>query len=118
MDNSALLTVGIQRTEKIYNSSMTASSWKPGYYPQAARLFMSIGSGSWCAAVAKQDEYLQVDLGKQHTLAKIGLQGDADWGSGVTRFSIAYSRNGGQWTNYMILGVTKVRGELTSQDNM
>ena len=106
-DYSAL-TVGVQRIDKIANSSMTASSWKPGYYPYAARLYRSIGSGSWCAAAAKKDEYLQVDLGTQYNLVKIGLQGDAASGSGVKRFYIAYSGNGGKWTDYMIHGVAKV----------
>ena len=87
---------------------MTASSWKPGYYPYAARLYRSTGSGSWCAAAAKKDEYLQVDLGTQYNLVKIGLQGDAASGSGVKRFYIAYSGNGGKWTDYMIHGVAKV----------
>lgn len=106
-DYSAL-TVGVQRIDKIANSSMTASSWKPGYYPYAARLYRSIGSGSWCAAAAKKDEYLQVDLGTQYNLVKIGLQGDTASGSGVKRFYIAYSGNGGKWTDYMIHGVAKV----------
>lgn len=100
--------MGVQRIDKIANSSMTASSWKPGYYPYAARLYGSIGSGSWCAAAAKKDEYLQVDLGTQYNLVKIGLQGDAASGSGVKRFYIAYSGNGGKWTDYMIHGVAKV----------
>ncbi|XP_022785985.1 uncharacterized protein LOC111326284 [Stylophora pistillata] len=100
--------VGIQSIDKIANSSMTASSWKPGYYPYAARLSKSIGNGSWCAAATKQDEYLQVDLGKQYSLVKIGVQGDTAWGSGMKQFYIAYSRNGGMWTNYMIHGARKL----------
>jgi len=99
-----LFPVGIERSDEISSSSMTASSWKPGYYPQAARLHANV---SWCAATNKQDEYLEVDLGKEFTLAKIALQGDSDEGSGVTSFAIAFTRNGGQWTDYKIDGARK-----------
>lgn len=99
--------MGIKRSNEIANSSMTASSWKPGYYPHAARLHGN--AGSWCAATNKQEEYLEVDLGKEFTLAKIALQGDPDEGSGVTSFAIAFSRNGGQWKDYKINGARKVR---------
>ena len=92
---------------EVANSSMTASSWKPGYYPYAARLYQSIGDGSWCAAVNKQEEYLEVDLGKELTLAKIALQGHPSDGSGVTTFAIAFSRNEGDWRDYKINGARK-----------
>lgn len=87
---------------------MTASSWKPGHYPHAGRLYHSIEDGSWCAAINKQEEYLEVDLGKELTLAKIALQGHPSDGSGVTSFAIAFSRNGGHWNNYKINGARKV----------
>lgn len=99
--------VEIKSLAKVGNASMTASSWKPGYYPHAARLFHSIGEGSWCAAVNQQEEYLEVDLGKELTLAKIALQGHPRDGSGVTSFAIALSRNGGDWTDYKINGARK-----------
>ena len=98
--------MGIERSDEISSSSMTASSWKPGHYPHAARLHANV---SWCAGTNKQDEYLEVDLRKEFTLAKIALQGDPDDGSGVTSFAIAFSRNGGQWTDYKINGARKVR---------
>lgn len=104
--------MGIQHEDKIANSSITASSWKPGYYPHAARLYKSIGNGSWCAANMQQEEYLEVDLGQQLTLAKIGLQGDPVGGSGVTNFAIAFSRNGGHWEDYKINRVRKVRSSV------
>ena len=103
--------MGIERSDEISNSSMTASSWKLGYYPHAARLHANV---SWCAATNKQDEYLEVDLGKEVTLAKIALQGDPEEGSGVTSFAIAFSRNGGQWTDYKINGARKVMLYLCS----
>lgn len=101
--------MGIKNLNKITNSSLTASSWKPGHYPHAARLRSSIGDGSWCAAINKQEEYLEVDLGKELTLVKIALQGHPSDGSGVNSFAIAFSRNGGQWKDYKINGARKVR---------
>lgn len=60
----------------------------------------------------QQEEYLEVDLGQQLTLAKIGLQGDPVGGSGVTNFAIAFSRNGGHWEDYKINRVRKVRSSV------
>lgn len=100
-----LVPVGIERSDEISSSSMTASSWQPGHYPHTGRLHANV---SWCAATNTQDEYLEVDLGKEFTLAKIALQGDPDDRSGVTSFAIAFSRNGGQWTDYKINGARKV----------
>lgn len=97
--------MGIERSNEISSSSMSASSWRPGYNPHAARLHANV---CWCAATNKQDEYLEVDLGKEFTLAKIALQGDPEEGSGVTSFAIAFSRNGGLWTDYKINGARKV----------
>ena len=101
--------VGVKNDYKIPNSSMTASSWKPGYYPYAARLDKSIGSGSWCAANNKEGEYLQVDLGKQLTISKLAIQGDSINSFGVTDFSIIYSQNGVFWVDYTEGGNIKVR---------
>lgn len=101
--------VGVKNDRKIPNSSMTASSWKPGYYPYAARLDKSIGSGSWCAANNKKGEYLQVDLGEQLTILKLAIQGDSINSFGVTHFSIAYSQNGVFWVDYTEGGYIKVR---------
>lgn len=101
--------MGIERSNEISSSSMTASSWKPGDYPHAARLHANV---SWCAARNKQDEYLEVDLGKEFTLARIAMQGDPDEYSGVSRFAIAFSRNGGEWTNYKINGARMVSAYL------
>ena len=111
------LTVGIQNLATIANSSMTASSWKPGYYPHTARLYHSIGGGSWCAARNEQEEYLEVDLGKELTVTKISLQGHPSDGSGVTSLAIAFSRNGGYWTDYKINGARKVTCLYVLQEN-
>ena len=41
-------------------------------------------------------------------MARIAMQGDPDEYSGVSRFAIAFSRNGGEWTNYKINGARMV----------
>ena len=102
------IVVGVKHDYKITNSSMTASSWRPGYYPHAARLDKSIGNGSWCAGNNKQGEYLQVDIGKQRTILKVAVQGDSRYTFGVTLFSIAYSQNGASWEIYTENRVVKV----------
>ena len=104
-------TVGVKSHRKIANSSLTASSWKPGYYPYAARLEMSVANGSWCAARHEVGEYLEIDLGRQLFVAKIAVQGDSIQSYGVTSFSISYSKYGAQWENYMIHGDVQVRAK-------
>ena len=103
--------MGVKSHRKIANSSFTASSWKPGYYPYAARLEMSVANGSWCAARNEVGEYLEIDLGRQLFVAKIAVQGDSIQSYGVTSFSISYSKYGAQWENYMIHGNVQVRAK-------
>lgn len=103
--------MGVKSHRKIANSSFTASSWKPGYYPYAARLEMSVANGSWCAARNEVGEYLEIDLGRQLFVAKIAVQGDSVQSYGVTSFSISYSKYGAQWENYMIHGDVQVRAK-------
>ena len=103
--------MGVKSHRKIANSSFTASSWKPGYYPYAARLEMSVANGSWCAARHEVGEYLEIDLGRQLFVAKIAVQGDSVQSYGVTSFSISYSKYGAQWENYMIHGDVQVRAK-------
>lgn len=103
--------MGVKSHRKIANSSFAASSWKPGYYPYAARLEMSIANGSWCAATNEAGEYLEVDLGRELVMAKIAVQGDSVLSYGVTSFSISYSKYGAQWENYMIHGDVQVRAK-------
>lgn len=102
------IAVGVKYENEIANSSMTASSWKPGYYPYAARLFKSIGNGSWCAGNNKVGEYLQVDIGRERTISRLAIQGDSVNFFGVTQFSIVYSQNGVFWKNYTENEVVKV----------
>ena len=102
------IAVGVKYENEIANSSMTASSWKPGYYPYAARLYKSIGNGSWCAENNKPGEYLQVDIGKERTISRLAIQGDSINNFGVTQFSIVYSQNGVFWKNYTVNEVVKV----------
>ena len=94
------IAVGVKYDYEIANSSMTASSWMPGYYPYAARLDQSIGNGSWCAGINRTGEFLQVDIGQLRTISKLAVQCDSMNNFRVTSFILAYTENGFSWKNY------------------
>ena len=80
---------------------MSASS-QYNYYHQAAygRLNDDRGDG-WCAqAAARNDDWLQVDLGKSIEACGLATQGDRDGNDWVTAFKLSYSCDGTNWTTY------------------
>ena len=80
---------------------MTASSeYNTGYQAAYGRLNGDRGDG-WCAKEAgRNDDWLQVDLGKTIEVCAIATQGDRNGNEWVTAFKLSYSTDGNSWTPY------------------
>ena len=82
---------------------MTASTYyTSSYQPAYGRLHYNEGDG-WCTRTpGRNDEWLQVDLGKLFEVCGVATQGDrgsydgrAEW---VTAFKLSYTQDGKYWT--------------------
>ncbi|XP_020609795.1 lactadherin-like [Orbicella faveolata] len=93
--------VGISDPRKIPDNQMTASSqYNHGYQAAYGRLNGDRGDG-WCAKEAgKNDDWLQVDLGKTIALCAIATQGDRNGNEWVTAFKLSSSSDAQTWTPY------------------
>ena len=93
--------VGISDQGKISDNQMTASSqYGTGYQAAYGRLNGNRGDG-WCAKeAARNDDWLQVDLGKLIDVCAIASQGDRNGNEWVTAFKLSYSTDGNNWTPY------------------
>ena len=93
---------------------MTAST-QYGIKFQAAygRLNGNRGDG-WCAKEsARNDDWLQVDLGTTIFVCGVATQGDWTANDWVTDFKLSYSSDGNDWTPYKDTHNTEVvRSEL------
>ena len=82
---------------------MTASSQYGtafGYRPGHGRLNGDRGDG-WCAKeAARNDDWLQVDLGKTIEVCALATQGDVSGNEWTTAFKLSYSPDGTSWTPY------------------
>ena len=80
---------------------MTASSqYGTGYQPAYGRLNGDRGDG-WCAKEAdRNDDWLQVDLGKTILVCAIATQGDRNGNEWVTAFKLLRSSDAQTWTPY------------------
>ncbi|KAL9980070.1 hypothetical protein ACROYT_G008611 [Oculina patagonica] len=93
--------VGVSDQDKIPDNHMTASSqYGDGYQPAYGRLIGDRGDG-WCAKEsARDDDWLQVDLGTTFQVCAIASQGDRNGNEWVTDFKLSYSSDGNVWTPY------------------
>ena len=80
---------------------MTASSqFGTGYQPAYGRLNGNRGDG-WCAKEAnRNDDWLQIDLGKMIEVCALATQGDRNGNEWTTAFKLSYSTDGNSWTPY------------------
>ena len=80
---------------------MTASSqYGTGYQPAYGRLNGDRGDG-WCAKqAARNDDWLQVDLGETIEVCALATQGDRNGNEWTTAFKLSYSTDGNSWTPY------------------
>ena len=77
---------------------MTASSYhSANFQPAYGRLNGKRGDG-WCAGTSsRNDEWLQVDLGKLYTVCAVATQGDRNGNEWVTKFKLSFSVDGESW---------------------
>jgi len=80
---------------------MSASSEHgAGYVAAFGRLKGDRGDG-WCAKeAARNDDWLQVDLGKSVEACALATQGDRNGNEWVTAFKLLYSSDGTNWNTY------------------
>lgn len=80
---------------------MTASSqFGDNFQPSYGRLNGDRGNG-WCAKEAnRNDDWLQIDLGKVIDVCAVATQGDRNGNEWITDFKISYSSHGVSWTPY------------------
>ena len=89
---------------QISDDSITASSPQVGSFagPENARLHFkgAPGIGAWMPQVHDRNQWLQVDFGRETRVTGISTQGHhyATWW--VTRYSLGYSNNGSNFTEY------------------
>ena len=83
----------------IPNAGITASSSHPGCETERCRLNAtpSGGAHAWAALHNNNQQYLQVDLGKETLVTGVATQGRADCDQWVTRYKLSYSLDGMRW---------------------
>ena len=88
---------------------MTASSqFGTGYQAAYGRLSGDRGDG-WCAKeAARNDDWLQVDLGQMIEVCALATQGDRNGNEWTTAFKLSYSTDGKSWTPYKDANSTEV----------
>ena len=64
---------------------------------------------AWCAGNNDDKQYLQVDLGRILTVARVATQGHPDNLQWVTSYKVAYSMDGIFWRNALDESKSKVR---------
>ncbi|KAL9973277.1 hypothetical protein ACROYT_G019707 [Oculina patagonica] len=93
--------VGVSDQAQIPDNRMTASSqYGDGYQPAYGRINGDRGDG-WCAKEsARNDDWLQVDLGTTFLLCAVATQGDRNGNEWVTDFMLSYSLDENVWSTY------------------
>ncbi|XP_031561470.1 EGF-like repeat and discoidin I-like domain-containing protein 3 isoform X3 [Actinia tenebrosa] len=106
LDTTGCETALGMENRTILDSQITASSFERNYTmyaPQGARLnnqYVRYGTcGAWAPTKAV-GEYIQVDLGRVKTVTKIATQGRPTSAQWVTEYSVSYSNDTRDWTNY------------------
>ena len=100
------VTLGVE-TGKISNSQMTSSSsWSAALATTKGRLY---GTGSWSARANDQNQWIQVDLGKEEVVTAIATQGRSNSNQWVKTFSVSSSSDGNTFESYKADGRLKVR---------
>ena len=83
----------------ISNGQITASSeWDVNYAAIQGRLNFQgnqYKKGSWSARKSNKNQWLQVDLGSEHTkVTRVATQGRHDYPQWVTKYKLQYSNDG------------------------
>ncbi|EDO30106.1 predicted protein, partial [Nematostella vectensis] len=96
-----------------------SSSYDYRHGPRFGRLHETpaVGSfGCWSAARNEVDQYLQIDLLVKTLITAVATQGrpGASWGQWVTSYSLRYSQDGLNWTDYPNGGIFPANTDTTS----
>ena len=95
------MPVGIGSPSIIPDNQMSASSQYGLSYQAAYGRLKGDKGGGWCAQqAARNDDWLQVDLGKSIEACALATQGDRNGSKWVTAFKLSYSSDGTTWTTY------------------
>ncbi|XP_035673277.1 uncharacterized protein LOC118413827 isoform X1 [Branchiostoma floridae] len=84
-----------------------------------ARLHSQEGTGSWCAGQNNNQQWLQVDIGAETTVAGVITQGRSSniYPQRVTSYKLRFSRDGITWSTYLDkLGREKIFAGNSDQD--
>ena len=90
----------------IYDRQIIASSQLDANHAaiQGRLNFKATGNkaGSWSAGSTDSSQWLQVDLGSQHTkVTRVATQGRDDTSQWVTKYKLQYRNDGGNFRYYM-----------------
>ena len=67
------------------------------------------GPDSWSARRNDQNQWIQVDFGKQQLVTAIATQGRSNFNQWVKTYSVSFSINGKTFESYKVNGVVQVR---------
>ena len=100
-------------TGAISDAQISASSeWDANHAAKQGRLhFQAVPgkAGSWSAKVNNVSEWLQIDLGNQHTkVTRVATQGRNAYSQWVTKYKLQYSDDGVNFQYYRENGAIKV----------
>ena len=94
------LAVGVESSDTIPDSAMTASSvYSDNYLPHYARVNDEQGRG-WCPLTKEEVSYLQIDLGKKRRVCAVATQPAHGIAEYVEEYKLEFSRNGKKWSFY------------------
>ena len=98
----------------VTDQQMSASSlWNKHHGPENARLNSVAGrgkTGAWSAEQNDQNQFLQVDFGRNIKMTKFQTQGRQDMDQWVKKYKLSYSVDGSSaFQTYQENGVDKVR---------
>ena len=90
---------------------MNASSHYSSYLPYYGRLDEKRGAGAWCPKTwpKNRTDYLQVDLGMEHSVCTVATQGSFRYDEWQTSYTLLMSKDGVTWGTYKENNAEKVR---------
>ena len=104
--NSEETAFGVE-DRKIKDSQITASSvWSASLSTKQGRLN---SASSWSARRNDQNQWIQVDLGREEVITTIATQGRANYNQWVKTYSVSLGSDGNTFEPYKIGGAVKVR---------
>ena len=110
-------------TGAISDAQISASSeYNANYAAKQGRLhFLAVPgiAGSWSAKTNNVNQWLQIDLGNQHTkVTRVATQGRNDYSQWVTKYKLQYSDDGVNFQYYRENGAIKVSYAFLNETNI